>query len=304
MALRNDFLWSHSRSKAFQRCRREFYLRVWGGWGGWETKASPETRLNYQLSKMTNLDMWAGAIVHETIQGFLVNRNTDYDWQAELSNRMNQDWRRSKAEAWKQDPKYNLNLFEHFYHVPVSASRAEALKEKIRTCLRNFVDSEMFSLILAGDFHVEAIEELAFFDVEGFRVCVKLDLLGVDTANGEIWAWDWKTGRSNADDRDQAELYALYVCEARGREQVQVGRYYLASGIPDAEAFTRPMLERRFLAVAAECREIRKRLTDHEKNTTSIELWEPTDDYSKCSRCPYHVVCHGTREIRSIEAVA
>lgn len=306
MSLRNDFLWSSSRSKAFHRCKREFYLRVWGGWGGWEAKAAPDTRLNYQLSKMANLDLWAGDIVHQVIQGFITNRNADYDWQAEISNRMNEDWRRSKAEAWQQNPKYNLNLFEHFYRQPVSASRAEGIKLKVRQCLRTFIDSRIFRDIREGRFHVEEVEFLTDFKIgesPSFKICVKLDLLGVD-AEGRTVVWDWKTGRENVDDEDQAELYALYAAQEKGRDPVTSARHYLLGNRIERKDYTAAELERRRQRVLLECTEIARRITDLEKNTTEIERWDPTGDYSKCARCPYHVVCHGTREIRSLEAVA
>ncbi|RMG44507.1 MAG: hypothetical protein D6723_19260, partial [Acidobacteria bacterium] len=69
--LRNEFRWSVSRDRHFQRCPRLFYLQHYAHWGGWRLDADDFAKLCYRLGKMKNLDAWAGEIVHEVIRGTL-----------------------------------------------------------------------------------------------------------------------------------------------------------------------------------------------------------------------------------------
>src|SRR5690606_636933 len=123
-------------------------------WNGWSDNADPLSRLCYRLSKMQNLDMWAGSIVHDCIQGCLQRIRCGTDpmesaaaMQEEAVNRLRQGWIQSKNEKWRTSPKWNLNLFSHYYGLEIPKSRTDQIKTKILTCLENFARSSEFELV-------------------------------------------------------------------------------------------------------------------------------------------------------------
>ncbi|MGC1135804.1 MAG: hypothetical protein WA941_23470 [Nitrososphaeraceae archaeon] len=69
---KNKFQWSISRQRNFDKCKRLYYYNHYGMWGGWDTYAPEETKLCYRLSKMTNLQMLAGSVVHALIHDLFV----------------------------------------------------------------------------------------------------------------------------------------------------------------------------------------------------------------------------------------
>ena len=66
-----EFAWSVSRANLFEYCRRKYYHRYYGMWGGWEEQADDKTKLTYMLSRRTSLSGWVGQEVHRAIALYL-----------------------------------------------------------------------------------------------------------------------------------------------------------------------------------------------------------------------------------------
>ena len=69
----NTFQWSYSRQRTFEACKRQYYFQYYGRWNGWLEDAPAETRQTYLLSKMTNIPMLVGQLVHQGIAELLAS---------------------------------------------------------------------------------------------------------------------------------------------------------------------------------------------------------------------------------------
>ena len=108
-----DFSWSVSRHDAFARCRRRYFYSYYA------SNDDPEI---LRLKKLSALPMWAGSVVHETIETLLKTRDTlpSPDEQealirAAIHGQMLTDWRESEAGSER------FRLFEHEYAQRVDA---------------------------------------------------------------------------------------------------------------------------------------------------------------------------------------
>src|SRR2546428_13921475 len=66
--LTNEFSWSRSRDNAFQECKRKYFYRYYGAWGGWDAAAPQEVRRLYILKRVASRRQWAGRAGHDAIE--------------------------------------------------------------------------------------------------------------------------------------------------------------------------------------------------------------------------------------------
>jgi hypothetical protein len=90
-----EFSWSISRRDTFQSCRRKYYYSYYA------SNDDPEIK---RLKKLSGLPLWAGSVVHETIEGLLKTRDTmpseteqEAIVRAAVHGRMLGDWRDSES---------------------------------------------------------------------------------------------------------------------------------------------------------------------------------------------------------------
>src|SRR5262245_66432067 len=90
----NPFSWSASRHETFATCRRRYYYSYY---------AAPEDEEVRRLKRLSALPLWAGSVVHETIEAFLKERDSlpsEAEQQAivkaAVHERMLADWRESE----------------------------------------------------------------------------------------------------------------------------------------------------------------------------------------------------------------
>src|SRR5512142_657796 len=105
------FTWSASRHDTFASCRRRYYYAYY---------AAQEDQEIRRLKKLSALPLWAGSVVHDTIEQFLkTNDQLPAPEQQEAIVRgavhatMLGHWRESEAGEG------GFRLFEHEYGVPI-----------------------------------------------------------------------------------------------------------------------------------------------------------------------------------------
>jgi hypothetical protein len=138
----NEFSWSRTRDNAFKECRRRYYYQYYGAWGGWEAGVDPLVRRLYVLKQLGTRQMWAGRLVHETVErALLALRDGHALSEAALIEdtvrQMRLEWKGSRDGIYREYPK-RTGLFEHEYGVPIRDSEWQALRDHIVRCLRNF----------------------------------------------------------------------------------------------------------------------------------------------------------------------
>jgi hypothetical protein len=179
--LRNAFSWSYSRHKIFEECRRHYFLQYYGSWNGWNADAPERARLAYRLKNMQSLPMWIGSIVHKIVERILSDlRNREERgveaYQKQARDIMNREWKQSLDGDWMHKPKYNLNLFEHYYGVAVTAEECVAARDKVFACLDHFMGGGLFAGLAAlRPTEWKSIEKLDRFVVNRQPVFVKID---------------------------------------------------------------------------------------------------------------------------------
>lgn len=216
----NEFTWSISRSKLFEQCRRRYFYCYYGSWGGWDFQSPARARLLYRLKKIMTLNMWAGKVVHRTIETALgrlrQHRPMDLEALQNLSRRMlNEEWRESETKQWMRHPNKYVNLFEHYYQRETGGERRAELRQRVFDSLQGWLDLEFpqrFAALKTEDWLM--VEELKSFPVDGTKVWLVVDC--ANRAGEGISIFDWKTGEPSEDEEacDQLVCYALYCMQA------------------------------------------------------------------------------------------
>jgi len=299
-AFRNEFSWSISRRRLFDRCRRAYWYRYYGHWGGWEAGATAEARLAWVLGKMTSLPMWIGTVVHEVIEqaieecaatGELAGAETLSGRAVEALRR---GWVQSRDRHWERDPKHAVNLLEHYYRRDVPRGTTDRVKADVLRCLGNFAASEAAAWIRASDpadwLNVEALDS---FPVGGHKVYIKPDLAVRD--GSRVVLYDWKTGRKSGDDLRQLAAYALFA-RARwgaGPSDVDIRAVYLRDGAVVTAEVDAARLDDVEREIAASMEEMRAPLTDASANVADKERFPMVEDRAGCRECPFQILCFG-----------
>ncbi len=237
------FSWSASRHDSFATCRRRYF------YGYYASLADPEIR---RLKKLSALPLWAGSVVHDTIEAFL--RANDRLPSAEdqealirsvVHSLMVSNWRESEAlppgpppDAARQpadrpgaaaaavEPADRaaapaaerapepFRLFEHEYGIPVEQEDKRLVVNTVMRSLKNFFKSETLRRALElGRERWLALEDLVSFKIDDVEVLLRMDLAYRDR-DGRVVIVDWKTGRGEGRFNEvQVAGYALYAAE-------------------------------------------------------------------------------------------
>ncbi|MFW6255937.1 MAG: PD-(D/E)XK nuclease family protein [Candidatus Sumerlaeota bacterium] len=283
-------------------CLRQYYWQYYGYWNGWLRDAPDDARLAYRLKKMTNLPMWLGDLVHRMIEriiGDLRNRelNSLENYQKQLRAWMNKEWMQSVDKKWRWKPKYNLNLYEHYYGVEITKNQRLEARDKAFRCLGNFMESEIFDELagLPADAWL-SMEQLEQLEVGGFPFFVKLDL--ATRSGGITTIYDWKTGRQTADTRRQLMGYALFAAmHPQWRvplENQRLVAFYLDENIVEEhKPLPEDLIDVQDMILTS--MDNMKGLLDSnpEENRALLENFPMTRNTSMCRACFFREICFG-----------
>jgi hypothetical protein len=299
----NEFKWSVSRQRHLQECQRLFYLNHYAHWGGWQLQADDFTKMCYRLTKMKNLDTWAGEIVHEMIYETLQKVRTDQPVHLEAIisraiDKLRVGWVQSKDEQWRLDPKRRVNLFEHYYTREVTRERTDEIKQRVVQCLENFCQSPAFQFIQqVGPDGWKCLEEFQSFAVERFTVALRIDF--ALEHDGWLYIYDWKTGQPADEDLMQLVCYALYGIKAWGFpvDRIKIILAYLRPNLfQEHHPSPQEIIEAQDRILQG-CYQMMSLLSDPGSNRASIENFPMTLDRWKCKRCFFWEACYGHRRI-------
>ena len=282
-----EFSWSVSRHDTFASCKRRYFYSYYAA------EDDPEIR---RLKKLSALPLWAGSVVHETIEAFLKARDTlpspteqEALIKAAVHGQMLSDWRDSEAGSLR------FRLFEHEYQVQVDAEDKKIVVGIVMRSLRNFFKSPVLAEALAvGRGQWLTVEDLISFDVDGVPVFLRMDLAFRDQA-GRVVIVDWKTGRGEGRFSEvQVAGYALYASEqgwVQSPEEIQTELAYLAIPRYVRRAVDRKKVDhlRRFIQKSATT--MRGLLLDPVANLARLEDFPMVDRPQMCRRCNYRKLC-------------
>jgi CRISPR/Cas system-associated exonuclease Cas4 (RecB family) len=287
------FSWSASRHDTFMSCKRRYYYSYYG------SADDPEI---YRLKKLSALPLWAGSVVHDTIESFL--RTHDQVPSAEeqeafirdvVHSGMLTDWRVSEAWSAQAVPPLPFRLFEHEYGIPVEQEDKRIAVNTVMRSLKHFFKSETLRRALeVGRERWLALEDLVSFHVGETEVMVRMDLAYRDT-DGRVVIVDWKTGRNEGRFNEvQIAGYALFAAEqgwVQQPEEISTELNYLV--IPKAvrRRVDGKRIEnaRRFIEKSAS--NMKALLVDPLGNLARLEDFAMVERPSLCRRCNFRKLC-------------
>jgi CRISPR/Cas system-associated exonuclease Cas4 (RecB family) len=282
-----DFSWSVSRHDTFSTCRRRYFYSYYAA------TQDPEVR---RLKKLSALPLWAGSVVHETIEAFLRERDAIPSEteqaaivRAAVHGQMLADWRESEAGSLR------FRLFEHEYQVPVDPEDKRIVVGTVMRSLRHFFRSPTLAAALAaGRGRWLTVEDLVSFDVEGVTVFLRMDLAYRDV-DGQVVIVDWKTGRAEGRFNEvQMAGYALYAARqgwASSPEEIQTELAYLAVPRYVRRRVDAKKLDQARTFVAKSARSMKALLLDPVANLARLEDFPMIDRPQVCRRCNFRRLC-------------
>ena len=282
------FSWSASRHDTFASCRRRYYYSYY---------AALEDEEIQRLKRLSALPLWAGSVVHDTIERFLRSNDAlpapeaqEALVRATVHTGMLGQWRESEQGSG------GFRLFEHEYEIPVPQEDKRLAVTIVMRSLRHFFRSETLARALAaGRERWLALEDLVSFHVGGTEVFLRMDL-AYREPDGRVVIVDWKTGRAEGRFNEvQVAGYALYAVEqgwVAEPDEITTELNYLVLPKAVRRGVTRRKLEdaRRFVERSASS--MRALLVDPLENLAREEDFPRVDRPQVCRRCNFRRLCY------------
>ena len=283
-----DFSWSVSRHDSFNTCKRKYFYSYYA------SNDDPEIK---RLKKLSALPLWAGNVVHGTIETFLKTHDAmpspeeqDAIIKAAVHGDMLAAWRESEAGP------DGFRLFEHEYRVPIDADDKKILGGIVMRSMRNFFRSDLLKEVLAaGRANWLTIEDLVSFDVAGVPVFLRMDL-AYRAASGRVVIVDWKTGKGEGRFSEvQLAGYALYAAQqgwVKSADELQTELAYLALPRFVRRSVDQKRLDHARSFIAKSAATMKAMLIDAMGNLGRLEDFAMIDRPQTCRRCNFRRLCY------------
>ncbi|HET7291363.1 MAG TPA: PD-(D/E)XK nuclease family protein [Vicinamibacteria bacterium] len=282
-----EFSWSVSRHESFQTCARRYYYAYY---------VAPEDEEVRRLKRLSALPLWAGSVVHETIEAFLKERDElpspaeqEAIVRAAVHERMLGDWRDSEQGSRP------FRLFEHEYAQPVEPEDKKLAVGTVMRSLRNFFKSPTLAAVLrAGRGSLVSVEDLVSFEVGGTPVMLRMDLAFRD-GDGRLVIVDWKTGRAEGRFNEvQLAGYALFAAQqgwVGAPEELVTELAYLQISRYVRRSVDGKTLQRARAFIERSAARMKALLLDPLANTARLEDFPMIDRPQVCRRCNFRRLC-------------
>jgi hypothetical protein len=281
------FSWSLSRHDTFQSCRRRYFYSYYA------SQDDPEI---LRLKKLSALPMWAGSVVHETIENVLKTKDAlpspeeqEALIRSAVHGQMLGQWRESEAAS------LTFRLFEHEYQVPVGPEDKKIVVGTVMRSLRNFFRSDLLrELFAAGRERWLTVEDLASFHVGEVEVFLRMDVAFRDREDNVVIV-DWKTGRAEGRFNEvQLAGYALFAKErgwVQEAGQIRTELAYLAKPRYVRRAVDVRRLDHARNFIVKSAGNMKALLLDPLENLARLEDFAMVDRPQVCRRCNFRRLC-------------
>jgi CRISPR/Cas system-associated exonuclease Cas4 (RecB family) len=283
----HPFSWSVSRHDTLSSCERKYYYSYYAA------NEDPEIK---RLKKLSALPLWAGSVVHETIENFLKTHDavpgvTEQEAiiRAVIHERMLGEWRASEAGS------LTFRLSEHEYQVPIDADDKKILVGIVMRSMRNFFKSPILAqAFAAGRSRWLTVEDLVSYKIGDVEIYLRMDLAFRDL-DGRVVIVDWKTGKSEGRFNDvQLAGYALYAAEqgwAQKPDEIVTELAYLSLPRYVRKSVDQERLDHARAFVVKSAGKMKSLLLDPEQNVGRIEDFARIDRPQVCRRCNFRRLC-------------
>ena len=298
------FSWSASRHDTFASCKRRYYYSYY---------ASLDDPEIYRLKKLSALPLWAGSVVHDTIETFLRANDrlpSPEDQEALVRSVVHSgmvgDWRASEVgppppadepgpDPGADRPRLPFRLFEHEYEIPVEQEDKRIAVNIVMRSLKHFFKSETLRRVLeVGRERWLALEDLVSFHVGEVEVFLRMDLAYRDH-DGRVVIVDWKTGRNEGRFNEvQVAGYALYATErawVSEPEQISTELSYLVIPKTVRRSVNRKAIDNARSFILKSAGTMKALLLDPLQNLARLEDFPMIDRPQVCRRCSFRRLC-------------
>ena len=281
------FSWSLSRHDTFATCRRRYFYSYYA------SQDDPEVQ---RLKKLSALPLWAGSVVHETIESLLKARDAlpSPEEQGALirsavHGQMLGQWRESEAGSLR------FRLFEHEYQVQVEPEDKKIVVGIVMRSLRQFFRSEVLKELFAvGRESWLTVEDLVSFHVGDVEVFLRMDVAYRDP-QGRVVIVDWKTGRAAGRFNEvQLAAYALYASEqgwVTDGQEIRTELAYLAQARSVRRAVDVRKLDNARAFIVRSAGNMKALLLDPALNLARLEDFPMVERPQVCRRCNFRRLC-------------
>ncbi|HVR70877.1 MAG TPA: PD-(D/E)XK nuclease family protein [Vicinamibacteria bacterium] len=281
------FSWSLSRHDTFATCRRRYFYSYYA------SQDDPEVQ---RLKKLSALPLWAGSVVHETIESLLKTRDAlpppeeqEALIRSAVHGQMLGQWRESEAGSLR------FRLFEHEYQVPVEPEDKKIVVGIVMRSLRQFFRSEVLKELFAvGRESWLTVEDLVSFHVGDVEVFLRMDVAYRDP-QGRVVIVDWKTGRAAGRFNEvQLAAYALYASEqgwVTDGQEIRTELAYLAQARSVRRAVDVRQLDNARAFIMRSAGNMKALLADPALNLARLEDFPMVERPQVCRRCNFRRLC-------------
>jgi hypothetical protein len=293
-----ELTWSLSKARMIEECPRRYYYHYYFAQAGYSPDAPDGCRLALEMKRIQHLDMWVGDAVHTTIQWILEEGKhgrvpSAEEARANVRGRLSNGWQGSVKQLWRTGNGDHLNLFEHYYKLPVGDAAIERVKQKAYTSVRNFMESDILREIVdtPGDRWLP-IDKYASFRMDGVLLYVKFDFALRD--GPRLTVYDWKTGKPTAEELRQLTCYAMYatetwrvpmentkVCAVHLQPQLETCEHLI--GVSEMDEL-REYIRQSFKGMVSHLR-------NPSRNIAALDDFPMTGNLPRCLRCNFKGIC-------------
>jgi hypothetical protein len=292
----HGFSWSVSRHDSFSACQRRYYYAYYAA------QQDPEIQ---RLKRLSALPLWAGSVVHETIEELLKTRDAipspeeqEAIVRAAVHGQMLSQWRESEAGSER------FRLFEHEYATPVEVEDKKIAVGTVMRSLRNaFKSDTLRKAYAAGRGNWLSVEDLVSFHVDDVEVFLRMDL-AYRAADGRVVIVDWKTGRGEGRFNEvQMAGYALYAVErgwVKAAEEIETELAYLVIPRYRRRSLDAKRLDEARQFIRKSAGRMKSLLLDPLENLGQLEDFPMIDRPRVCRRCNFRRLCFPRPELEPV----
>lgn len=307
---RSPLAWSVTRQRTFERCRRMYWLRYYGGRGGWRGDAPPEVRLAYALGKLVTLPVALGSVVHEIAREFTlaVRDGGPIPELGEVRQRVRAELNglvlsSRDPQAFLRDPRGNRMLQEMWHGGAIAPEQAAQVSRRIDLSTSGLVRSRLWrDLRTVSPDAIQRIDSVELHNVQGVPMYAAPDVAYLQRDDAGVVV-DFKVGAGGREEeqREQVAAYALVLRNLLGVEAPERwrGRILLLESETEIEYdLTEEDLSHALRRIHEGHAAMEALLLDPDRNEPRPrEAFPLTRRRAQCPRCPFWAICE--EEVRS-----
>ncbi|MDA2918556.1 PD-(D/E)XK nuclease family protein [Desulfobacterota bacterium AH_259_B03_O07] len=194
----------------------------------------------------------------------------------------------------EKKPKWNTNLFEHYYNREITKEDRLRIKERVLDSLANFYHSDIFARIRDIEpVSWKPIEQFQSFKIDDYTIGLKIDF-AIDI-DGNLEIHDWKTGKEDESNIEQLICYALYGEQKWGYnlDNITLKLFYLNDNRIEEYKVSPEQKSEVIDNIIKNCQTMQSLLADPDNNIANKDNFPMIENLNVCKWCFFQEICYG-----------